>query len=142
MSRWSSGTSWAVRAARSRRPARAARVARGDEGEAGAPGPGAGSIETPGAVDVYRFEAAAGTSVYFDELSNNIRIHWSCADADGEVVGAGTTRRTGEVRRFTALARGAGGDYRVYVLDEGDEPVRLSLAPPSDIAAPRKREHL
>jgi hypothetical protein len=58
----------------------------GDEIEEGIPGPGAGSIETPYAHDVYSFMAAAGQRVYFRMLhhSNGLSsIPWRLTDADG-----------------------------------------------------------
>ncbi len=47
----------------------------------GAPGPGAGSIEEPAAIDIYSFTVAANTDVCFEELwHNNINLHWKCED--------------------------------------------------------------
>jgi hypothetical protein len=52
----------------------------------GVPGAGAGNIEEPGAMDVYTFSAAAGTTAYFDELSGPCGIRWDCVDANGATV--------------------------------------------------------
>ena len=52
----------------------------------GVPAPGAGSIETPYALDVYSFTAAAGQRVYFRMMrhSNGLSyIKWRLTDADG-----------------------------------------------------------
>ncbi len=57
----------------------------------GAPGPGAGVIEEPGALDIYTLEIAAETTVYFDELSGNpIQLQWRCLDGlDNEIFAQG-----------------------------------------------------
>ncbi|MCA9286332.1 MAG: hypothetical protein KDA22_13995 [Phycisphaerales bacterium] len=52
----------------------------------GVPGPGAGFLEEPGAVDMYTFEAEAGTTVYFDELSGNCAMSWSATAPSGALV--------------------------------------------------------
>ena len=58
----------------------------GDKIGDGIPGPGAGSIETPYAQDVYSFTAAAGQRVYFRMLRNSSGlsyIQWRLTNADG-----------------------------------------------------------
>ncbi|MFO0826578.1 MAG: hypothetical protein U0572_00370 [Phycisphaerales bacterium] len=53
----------------------------------GVPGPGAGSIETLGAIDVYSFRAAPGTAVFFDEIwTNNGNIAWKLLDPSGATI--------------------------------------------------------
>lgn len=47
-------------------------IALGDTVADGFPGPGAGNIETAGASDIYRFEAAAGTQLRIERIENNI----------------------------------------------------------------------
>jgi hypothetical protein len=55
----------------------------------GVPGPGAGSIETPGALDVFTFTATTGESVYFDALTGNpcdSRLRWKCVGPTNQVL--------------------------------------------------------
>jgi hypothetical protein len=55
----------------------------------GVPGPGAGSIETPGALDVFTLHATAGESVYFDALTGNpcdSRLRWKCVGPTNQVL--------------------------------------------------------
>jgi hypothetical protein len=55
----------------------------------GVPAPGAGTIETPGASDVFTFNATAGESVYFDALTGNPcdpRLRWKCVGPTNQVV--------------------------------------------------------
>jgi hypothetical protein len=52
----------------------------------GVPGPGAGNIERPGAVDVYELTITEPTSVYFAEVSGNCGIAWSCVAPSGATV--------------------------------------------------------
>ena len=49
------------------------------------PGPGAGQIETAGAVDIYTFDAAAGETVFFDMqiITGTGALSWSLEDALG-----------------------------------------------------------
>jgi predicted secreted protein len=59
----------------------------GDTVTPGSPSAGAGNLETPGAMDVYTFEAAAGQVVFFDLLSGGTgRMNWELTDADGNRV--------------------------------------------------------
>jgi TIR domain len=58
----------------------------GDKIDDGVPAPGAGSIETPYAQDVYSFAASAGQRVYFRMLRHSTGmsyIRWRLTDADG-----------------------------------------------------------
>ena len=55
----------------------------------GVPAVGAGHIETPGAKDVYRFQAKAGQRVYFRMIEHGIgmsQIKWTLTDAEGAEV--------------------------------------------------------
>lgn len=53
----------------------------------GNPAPGAGNIETPGAVDVYTFNADPGTEVFFNEVvTNNCTLVWTLTDPKAQVV--------------------------------------------------------
>jgi hypothetical protein len=61
----------------------------GDTIRENSPGRGAGSIESPGAKDVYTFTAAAGQKVYFRKLEHSAgmeQINWKLTDADGTEV--------------------------------------------------------
>src|ERR671932_221079 len=53
----------------------------------GVPGPGAGTIETPGATDLYTFTARAGQTVYFQvKAASPSSLHWNVTDAADTVV--------------------------------------------------------
>ena len=56
----------------------------------GVPAVGAGNLETPGALDIYTFNATAGQVVYFDAQSRDNcsfpSLSWRCVDARGAVV--------------------------------------------------------
>jgi predicted secreted protein len=59
----------------------------GDTVNPGLPAAGAGNLETPGALDVYTFEATAGQVVFFDLLSGGTgRTVWELIDAEGNRV--------------------------------------------------------
>ena len=61
----------------------------GDTISENVPGPGAGTIETPGVKDVYTFSAQAGQRVYFRMLEYGKgmgAIEWKLADPDGTSV--------------------------------------------------------
>ena len=61
----------------------------GDKIDEGVPGAGAGDIETPGAKDVYAFNAAPGQRVYFRRLKHGKdmeQIAWTLTDPDGAEV--------------------------------------------------------
>jgi hypothetical protein len=63
-------------------------IAIGDTVSDGVPAPGAGRIETPGALDVYVFEAAASQRIFFDEgaLAGTEGVPYRITDEDGAVV--------------------------------------------------------
>ena len=55
----------------------------------GVPGPGAGVIETAGALDTYTFTASVGQRVYFDALTGNpcdSRLRWKCIGPTNEML--------------------------------------------------------
>jgi hypothetical protein len=52
----------------------------------GVPGPGAGNIERPGAIDIYEVTIDAPTAVYFDEIGGACTITWSCVSPSGAVL--------------------------------------------------------
>lgn len=92
-------------------------IAIGDTVSDGVPAPGAGHIETPGGVDVYEFDAAAGTTIFFDEQATFVPTgpHYSVTDEDGLVVvaqdlGGGEPGRIVLTRggRYTITVGGAG----------------------------------
>ena len=59
----------------------------GDTVSDGVPAPGAGNIEVPGAVDRYRFDAAAGQVAILDVLAgDNTVVSWSLQAPDGSTV--------------------------------------------------------
>ncbi|MBL9138502.1 MAG: Ig-like domain-containing protein [Verrucomicrobiales bacterium] len=62
-------------------------IAIGDTVSDGVPGAGAGRIETPGVMDVYRFTAAPGQIVYFDLLDGaSAATQWRVVDDAGQEV--------------------------------------------------------
>ncbi len=59
----------------------------GDTVSDGVPAPGAGNLEAPGAVDVYRFDAAAGQVAVLDALTGSTNeVRWSLNAPDGSTV--------------------------------------------------------
>ena len=62
-------------------------IAFGDTVSDGVPGPGAGNLERPGAVDRYHFDATAGQVAILDAISgNNTRVRWRLDAPDGTEV--------------------------------------------------------
>lgn len=59
----------------------------GDVISDGQPGPGAGNLESPGALDIYTFTAAPGQRIFLD-LQEGLAVgpNWSLTDADGLVL--------------------------------------------------------
>ncbi|MEA2690817.1 MAG: hypothetical protein QOJ16_204, partial [Acidobacteriota bacterium] len=83
----------------------------GDTVSDGVPAAGAGRIETPGTMDVYAFTAAAGQTVYFDNLGGGtFRISWTLTDDSGQQVFSAPFE--GDVGNIT-LAKG--GTYTLTV---------------------------
>lgn len=111
------------------------RLVKGTTVGPGTPGAGAGMIESPGSEDQYRFEAAAGEEVIFDEWEGGIcgrELRWRCLGPGGEVVfdeilaGGGQECDPAEPgRRRLSEA----GEYRVIVSGVGDAsgPYRFRL---------------
>ena len=50
------------------------------------PGPGAGNLEEPGAIDFYTFEARPDQDLYFDELDGPCGVRWRCTDESGALI--------------------------------------------------------
>jgi hypothetical protein len=62
-------------------------IAFGDAVSDGVPGAGAGNLEQPGAVDVFRFDAVAGQVAILDALAGNPAVfHWALTAPDGAVL--------------------------------------------------------
>ena len=62
-------------------------IAIGDVVSDGVPEAGAGNIETPGKLDIYRFEATAGQEVFFDlQSEGNSNWQWQLVDSAGTVI--------------------------------------------------------
>src|SRR5262245_38977233 len=47
------------------------------------PGPGAGFIDAPGAVDTYLLSVPAPMTLFFDEISGNCAFDWKAQDPNG-----------------------------------------------------------
>ncbi len=59
----------------------------GDVVSEGVPGPGAGSVDTPGAEDRYAFDGVASQTIVFDHLAGrNVFIGWTLEAPDGTTV--------------------------------------------------------
>lgn len=67
-------------------PAQEFDIAIGDTITNGVPGPGAGNIETPGVLDIYTFDAAAGQRIFIDALELDVNIRWELLDPAGESI--------------------------------------------------------
>ncbi|MGZ8228421.1 MAG: toll/interleukin-1 receptor domain-containing protein [Burkholderiales bacterium] len=86
----------------------------GDTIRENAPGPGAGTIESPGAKDLYVFDAAPGQRVYFRKLDHERGlelIEWKLTDADATEV---FSSRLGHTEPGVQVLR-KGGTYRLEV---------------------------
>ena len=95
----------------------------------GVPAPGAGNVESPGARDVYSFDAAAGQTVIFDLLDgNNVRLRWRLTAPDGTTLfdsPIGDRQLTLSASGTYALTVGGNG-----IDDTGVYSFRLLEAPP------------
>jgi hypothetical protein len=110
----------------------------GDTIKENVPGPGAGTIESPGAKDVYTFSAEPGQTVYFrkpkyDEGMGPIR--WKLTDADGlELFSTNLTQEPG----IQVLKKG--GTYTLTVGSDQESPTGtyhvqvLNVPPPHRFA--------
>lgn len=58
----------------------------GDVVAPGAPGPGAGSIEEPGAIDVYAFDVLPPATIFADSLSGSCSLRWALTAPSGATV--------------------------------------------------------
>ena len=87
-----------------------------EEVSAGVPSPGAGSIEEPGAVDVYTLNVAPGTGIFVQELSGGCGIAWDCVDAGANQIFSDSGMCGGSPGIFTLAL---GGDYTFTVRGEG-----------------------
>jgi hypothetical protein len=83
----------------------------------GQPEAGAGNIESPGAVDVYTFDAEAGQVVYFDARNATGWITWTLEDESG---GALFTERDLRGSDPGAVALEQGGTYTITASGYGD----------------------
>ena len=83
--------------------------------EPGVPGPGAGEIETPGAVDIYEFNASAGQTVFFQTTEwSSAALNWRCFDPTGdELFSSGISSDAGTFELTET------GTYSLEVLDFG-----------------------
>ena len=103
----------------------------GDRIADGVPAPGAGNIESPGAKDIYLFDAKAGQRVYFRMLEHAKgmeQIKWKLTDSEGAEVfdtclgcgetGLHTLRRPGTYTlRVGSNSDPATGQYRLQLFD-------------------------
>ncbi|HYB97681.1 MAG TPA: hypothetical protein VEC57_00965 [Candidatus Limnocylindrales bacterium] len=91
-------------------------IAIGDTVASGAPMSGAGTIETPGAHDIYTFTASAGEEIYFDELSQSglLNLPYVVTDEDGATVFSNNLAGGEPGRRV--LTRGG-----TYTIDVGSD---------------------
>jgi hypothetical protein len=79
----------------------------------GAPAPGAGSLETPGAVDIYSFTAAPGTQVFFNEVgTTSCNISWTLKDSSNATI-------------FSQQLGQCGPDPGTLILDGGAYTLRV-----------------
>ncbi|MDZ4755704.1 MAG: hypothetical protein SGJ09_00400 [Phycisphaerae bacterium] len=97
-------------------------IALGDIVANGIPAAGAGNIEQPGSLDVYRFDAEAGDVVCFDEIAGACSLAWQLTDPLNAAVfsdsamcvntpGKRTLTTTGT---YTISVYGPGGTSGVY----------------------------
>ena len=111
------------------------------------PGPGAGSIESPGAADIYTFKAAAGQRVYFRKLESSSEaamLDWALTDDDDQRVfstclgcgepGVQTLHKGGEYRLTVGSRTNPGtGTYRIRLTDV-PRPSEFTLTLPARVS--------
>lgn len=90
----------------------------GDAISDGVPGPGAGNLEEPGAVDVYTFTVARPLAVYFDENSGSCGIQWRCEAPDGSLLYNNNAICIGDPGEFELSQI---GEYTIEVFSPSDE---------------------
>ncbi|MCI0674842.1 MAG: hypothetical protein L0Y42_03585 [Phycisphaerales bacterium] len=83
----------------------------------GIPGPGAGNIEEPGAIDQYILTAEAGASACFEALDADCSLRWEARDPNGRLVFTDPTLCVGNPGKF---ALEIPGDYTVSVSGNSD----------------------
>jgi hypothetical protein len=88
----------------------------------GVPGPGAGNIEEPGAIDRYELSIAAPQSIYFDAITGNCAIQYSLTSPSGATVfanlaicgGDGGAIALAEVGTYVITVKGNEGTTGTY----------------------------
>jgi hypothetical protein len=127
--------------------AQAFTIGMGDTVSLDDPGPGAGNIESPGAVDQYRFDATAGQTVVADALTGrNTEIRWSMTAPDGstvfdtvygdqQVTVTGTGTHTLLVRGLQATRTGA-YSFRVFALAPDVDEFTIALGDTVSLDSP------
>jgi hypothetical protein len=112
----------------------------GDSVSDGIPGRGAGNLETPGALDIYRFSAQTDQQLYFEfkEPPNNLPVEWRLESEDGFIFadclsclnpGVLTFRRAGEYR--LVLGMGVVPSFAPTPLDTGTYQFKIWDVPPA-----------
>ncbi len=111
----------------------------------GVPGPGAGNIEEPGAVDVYTFSIAAPLSIFAMETSGGCAIRWSLTAPSGAVIFNDTAicttppgaRALAEIGTYTLRVEGTGGATGTYgfIVYELNPPEVFPIALKSAVSA-------
>jgi hypothetical protein len=111
----------------------------------GVPGPGAGNIEEPGAVDLYTFSIAAPINIFAMETSGGCPIRWSLTAPSGATIFQDTAmcttppgaRSLTEVGTYTVRVEGTGSATGTYgfVLYELNPPEVFPIQLKSAISA-------
>ncbi len=78
----------------------------------GVPGPGAGNIERPGAMDIYTLSVRRAATVYFDHKNSSCAIRWTAEAPDGSFLFSNQFMCSGHpgVRELDQI-----GDYTITV---------------------------
>jgi RHS repeat-associated protein len=93
-------------------------IAIGDTVTNGIPAEGAGNIETPGARDIYSFQATSGALVYFEDLGAAQPLDWALRDEQDNLI-FNDRLNGGDPGRYY-LSRG--GTYTITVRPAGSNP--------------------
>jgi RHS repeat-associated protein len=96
-------------------------IAVGETVANGVPAPGAGNLEVPGEQDIYTFQVAPGTPVYFEDLGAVQPLDWNVFDESGTLLF--NDRLNFANSRSLTLSRG--GTYRIVVQAAGADPTWL-----------------